>query len=142
MHTESVAVTVSPVSERTTEELVDELVSLDRELRALDVKELLARQDALRAELKARVHDKVDAPITVFGHTGEVILTAPSVEAVVTKKAALKKLMGVKMYDKLAKFSLKDLRQHLNDVEIDSVTEKYVGPRRVKEVIFYEHTTH
>jgi CHASE3 domain sensor protein len=142
MKTQVPALVTARAKEVKTEDLVDELVNLDNELRSLQVKEKLARMESLKAMIKERITEPDGVTAVVSGNLGAAVFTPRFEEVVVSKKDRLKKLLGVRLYDELAQFSVKALRQHLNDQQIEQVISTNKGNRRLKEVRLFDHNIH
>jgi hypothetical protein len=124
-----------------TSALVDELVALDKQLAPL--KAAIKRYEEVKKILRNRLSDDLQgSAVTVFGSIGEVEFSRCSQETVVTNKKLLVKMLSRQVFDELAQFPLTALAEHLSKDQIERVTDKFYGSRRLSAVRYYERSVH
>lgn len=125
--------------------LVDRLSLIEAELATIDAKALIKESDDIKRTLREHIASagyNSEESVFLLGTIAEVEFGPCETERVVEDKKALKKMLGAALYDKLAKFSMRDLRQYISDQRINSVIKEYYGNRKVRSVKVLEQPLH
>ena len=127
-------------------ECVDALIAIEQRLDINKARLDIRASDELKRKIKQWVSDQGyahDQPVIIEGYNGFVEFRPCDIERVVEDKSKLKRLLGAKLYDELAKFSMKDLEKHLSKQQIESVVQPYYGSRKLKGyVVKFVPTVH
>lgn len=119
-----------------TEVLVNELVHLEEQMKALEVAKMQARHDELKKRLQSIANENFEADVEAVleGTNGKVIFSPRRTTTSIVDREQMIKLLSPKTFMELANVSLTDLKKYLSENEIESFVGKSFGARTLKAV--------
>lgn len=121
-----------------TQALVNEMVQLESEFLQNDIHNKMKRFDEIKKHLSGLAKNfNVDEPTVFKGTDGEVEFSKTVMTTEVTDKDALIAKLGQETFNNVAKLGVTDARKYLSDIELESITTKVPGARKLVGVRKY-----
>lgn len=117
--------------------MTEELLGLEQIIAAGQYREALARYDELKKLLSAVIADSgVDpaVPYTFYSEVGTVTFSPAVKTTVITDESKMLAMLGSEVATKIAKFNLTDIKKYLSEIQLDEISTKSWGPRKLQAV--------